>query len=258
MRMQTIAWVTAVVAGLGLAGSACGDDGSSKGAVIDATAAVTIDATIGLAAENCFDGIDNNGDGLVDCADPLCAGQAVCAPAVPAGWQGHVELFDGAQANAPGCILPWNGGELVAGNASPTGAPAACSACTCGAPSGGKCAPSGGKATTTAVTFASYGLACDNTHETVAMGCSAQSCSPLPAPAFRPGLCIHEAGNVACPAGAFSERHVYFASVLDTRGCAPCACGAPAGNACAPSGGAPSGAVAGTEATTFCCVPPSN
>ena len=33
------------------------------------------------APEDCFDGWDNNCDGLIDCADPLCNPVAVCVPA---------------------------------------------------------------------------------------------------------------------------------------------------------------------------------
>lgn len=39
------------------------------------------------STENCFDGIDNNCDGLVDCADPQCgSGVAQCVTQAPSGW----------------------------------------------------------------------------------------------------------------------------------------------------------------------------
>lgn len=42
----------------------------------------------------CSDGIDNDGDGLTDCADPDCANTSPCAPAVPI--VGHGGLVAGA------------------------------------------------------------------------------------------------------------------------------------------------------------------
>jgi hypothetical protein len=38
----------------------------------DGTCPASVDATVGEACEDCTDGIDNDGDGLVDCADPDC------------------------------------------------------------------------------------------------------------------------------------------------------------------------------------------
>lgn len=39
-----------------------------------------------IAESDCFDGIDNNGDGLADCQDPTCLdSSAICVPAVGAG-----------------------------------------------------------------------------------------------------------------------------------------------------------------------------
>lgn len=37
----------------------------------------------GGAVENCTNGVDDDGDGLVDCEDPECAGNPACIPAVP-------------------------------------------------------------------------------------------------------------------------------------------------------------------------------
>ncbi|MDB5937630.1 MAG: uncharacterized protein JWQ01_4974 [Massilia sp.] len=34
---------------------------------------------------DCLDGLDNNGDGLADCADPTCTAQVECVPGAPAG-----------------------------------------------------------------------------------------------------------------------------------------------------------------------------
>jgi hypothetical protein len=51
--------------------------------------------------EDCTNGIDDNCNGLIDCADPACTGMGYqCAPAFPAGW-GPVALYDSFTANGP-------------------------------------------------------------------------------------------------------------------------------------------------------------
>jgi hypothetical protein len=234
---------------------ACGDGSTARsiGAPLP-DAPKPSDATT-PSGENCFDGIDNNGNGLVDCADPACAGIAMCAPAVPNGWLGHAELYEGAAMPSLGCIAPWTQ-ELVPGRTAPSGTPATCGACACGAPNAqGACLPSGGAATVAPVTFASTALACEGASTSPSdAGCAGSACVAAPAPAFTAGLCVHATGVEACPA-PYTVRHVYFAGVSDTRGCAPCACAAATNGACASSGGTPDGGVIGTAPSTFCCLP---
>ncbi len=86
---------------------------------------------------DCFDGLDDDGDGNTDCADFDCNPVAKCVPPVPAGWIGHTILFDGAPAQDPGCPADYpadlfQGGKNLGGNAS-------CSPCLCGAPTGIGC-----------------------------------------------------------------------------------------------------------------------
>ncbi len=40
----------------------------------------------GGSTESCFDGVDNNCNGLIDCADPGCNATAVCVPTAPSGF----------------------------------------------------------------------------------------------------------------------------------------------------------------------------
>jgi hypothetical protein len=50
--------------------------------------------------------------------------------------------------------------------------------------------------------------------------------------------CIFHNGDVDCPsdpANVYTEKHVFYAGIDDTRGCAPCTCGAPAGSVCSAS-----------------------
>lgn len=50
-------------------------------------------------------------------------------------------------------------------------------------------------------------------------------CAPeAPAPAFQSTLCIHRDGDLACPAGDYTDRRVYFRDFEDDRSCSECAC----------------------------------
>ncbi len=67
------------------------------------TCTASVDATVGEACEDCSDGVDNDGDGLTDCADPDCA------PVVSAG--SDVSICGGASigltATASGGSTPY-------------------------------------------------------------------------------------------------------------------------------------------------------
>jgi hypothetical protein len=216
---------------------------------------VTVDAAA-VAETNCFDGVDNNGDGKADCADPSCAAVAVCVDAVPAGWTGFASIYDGVASGAPSCAAPFAMGAAP-GNDGLTADPATCTACTCGVASNNICPAGGGAATVPPFAWADLGVACTSSATTAAVGCTGtQVCQPRAAAHFESGLCVEQTGEVVCPAGsAFTARHVFYASVDDGRACAACTCGAAVGGACASGGGAASGSAAGAIPTTFCCVP---
>jgi hypothetical protein len=62
-----------------------------------------------------------------------------------------------------------------------------------------------------------------------------ETCAPVvpdPSPSFL--VCIVRDGDRACPEG-WSDKHVFFDHVDDSRTCSPCACSAPSGSACAGS-----------------------
>ncbi|MBV9947339.1 MAG: hypothetical protein JOZ69_10860 [Myxococcales bacterium] len=92
----------------GRAGDAPGDslperDVASEDAPI--ADAPVVDACIEGGVEDCTNGIDDNCDGKIDCADPQC-GAYTCAAPVPStgGWAGPVALWQGAPtATAPAC-----------------------------------------------------------------------------------------------------------------------------------------------------------
>ncbi len=54
----------------------------SIGALVDGVGVVTILSDGDVRPEDCSDGVDNNGDGLVDCDDPACAADAGCPQAL--------------------------------------------------------------------------------------------------------------------------------------------------------------------------------
>ncbi|XXX81291.1 hypothetical protein WMF30_21255 [Sorangium sp. So ce134] len=91
----------------------------------------------GAGAEDCSNGADDDGDGLVDCADPAC-GDFVCTAAVPEGWSGYFALFDGEPAMDPGCPAAFAEGQPFVGNRGLSAPPASC-ACSCGPPEGQEC-----------------------------------------------------------------------------------------------------------------------
>src|SRR5262249_44339774 len=102
------------------------DSGSHSDSDSDSGSASDSGSDSCSATENCTNGVDDDCDGLVDCADPACGQQGyACVPPVPAGWA--YEPIDRAAGGA--CPVGLASHELVA---SATGAPASCG-CTCAA-----------------------------------------------------------------------------------------------------------------------------
>jgi len=86
----------------------------------------------GATGEDCLNGVDDDNDGDVDCADTECSVGYTCATA-PGGWNGPVALFEGASAQDPGCSGDFPGDEYM-GHQGLVPEPAMCSQCTCAAP----------------------------------------------------------------------------------------------------------------------------
>jgi hypothetical protein len=86
--------------------------------------------------EDCTNGIDDNCDGKIDCADPQCMPSYMCTPAFPPGWSGPVAVFeqdsDGGAPTVPPCPSAY---PTLAqdGHATPLAAGASCQ-CTCQGP----------------------------------------------------------------------------------------------------------------------------
>lgn len=86
--------------------------------------------------EDCLDGLDNDLDGDIDCADADCTTGFVCTDEAPTGWSSvAIEQGMGAAPPAMPCV---DGSMAESFFTGPAGA-AECSACTCGAIAGTTC-----------------------------------------------------------------------------------------------------------------------
>lgn len=210
--------------------------------------------------ESCFDSVDNDCNGLVDCADPACAGGiapiAACIPAAP----GFTFATFGAAPSPCPANYATDDGTMYSGLANG----GSCSGCTCGAASG--CTG----------TVSTYDSACNGTFTpmvsvdgctalpalmpntslvTISSGQGTVSCppsgSPLAAPAYATSahvcttaqtagggcatgqVCVPFAKNqcalvngaaATCPSGYNQNRGVWYTSYSDPRTCAACSC----------------------------------
>jgi len=221
-------------------------------------------ACVPTGPEVCTDGVDNDCNGLVDCADPACA-SFKCVAAPPMGWA--LSAFDPSDRSpcpagypqATDLVVDPNLGPATCTCSCSVSTPAGCeqgaveyyasgnSACNLGeggAPGpysvDGLCDPSGfgpiasyhkvdpappagGSCATmpaTTIPSAATGRSCGGA--AAGGGCDAgQVCAP---PASSPfGVCVAQAGMVACPAG-YTRTHAAGTGLKDTRTCSGCAC----------------------------------
>jgi len=193
-------------------------DGSAETSSPDAGS----DADACGTVEICNNNIDDNCDGLVDCADPQCFAGFACIPAPTVGWTGPVELWEGVVPGVPPTCAGAFPSDVYDGNATPTQPPDSCSACACSSASGGAC----GAATVSFFDDSSCTMTCPDAGAT-----SAQ----LPV-----GACVNltsYTSTCATPSMTIS---------------AP----APSGGSCSPSGGAASTTPwAWTQLARVCGVP---
>jgi len=86
--------------------------------------------------QSCLDGLDNDGDGAIDCADPDClAAGYECVPTAPSAMTGYFRIRTGVFGEDP---LPCADGS----NAGVHGVgplPTSCTPCTCGPLTGAAC-----------------------------------------------------------------------------------------------------------------------
>ncbi|MBX3128471.1 MAG: hypothetical protein KF718_17250 [Polyangiaceae bacterium] len=77
----------AVPSGGGTGAAPAGGTGAGPAGGSGGVGASPSGGTGGGGAEDCTNGVDDNADGLIDCADPQCQAGYVCTPAPPTGWQ---------------------------------------------------------------------------------------------------------------------------------------------------------------------------
>jgi hypothetical protein len=102
----------------------------------------------------------------------------------------------------------------------------------------GSCAVQGGDASVPSMTWQQNATACIPTAQLEPGTCgSGETCLAQPPPPFPAAFCVSMSGDVSCPAGSpYSISRKVYAGATDTRGCAPCACGAPDGGVDKPMG----------------------
>lgn len=86
--------------------------------------------------ENCLDGLDNDKDGTIDCADADCTTGFTCTDEAPTGWTA-VALDQGL--GAPPLPVPCDSGAVAESLFMGPAGPAECSACSCGTLAGNTC-----------------------------------------------------------------------------------------------------------------------
>jgi hypothetical protein len=78
--------------------------------------------------EDCSNGVDDDGDGKIDCADEDC-GTYSCVAAAPDGWTGPLALYVGSNAT-PTCGGSY-ASEALRGGSAVSATAAVCSSCSC-------------------------------------------------------------------------------------------------------------------------------
>jgi hypothetical protein len=222
------------------AADASGNDATAVDAPTDVVVKETglIDGCVPKGQENCLDGVDDDCNGLIDCADPGCTAQGfVCMPAFPAGW-GYV-AFDATAR--PGCPAGLGSSSDVDVNPTDLTSPATCG-CTCSASQAPSCTH-GNLAESSGVTGCTNGPnnvnandgAC-NKSDTRGVQANEQATPP----ALSGGKCA-PAGSTTVPTTGATQGQVCSGETTFGGGCAGtnvCAYGPSPFTACVEHGGA--------------------
>lgn len=192
------------------------------------------------------------------CDDSRCQTLVTCVGEVPVGWTGPTAL-----SLTPGTLPPCDATfatKLFEGGDTPKADPSTCGTISCiqnADPGGGS--PTCVIGTPTAATIP------PPSWTNKALGCRASPpsngncgvgkvCSPRPGTLFNQSLCIANlTGDVACPSGAYSERHVLGQSIGDTRSCDTPSCGPSYICAQTPNPNTPKGSLSAASLVTVCC-----
>jgi hypothetical protein len=184
-------------------------------------------ATCSGVAEVCNDGVDNDCNGKIDCADPACSVGFVCAPAAPAGWS----LVAYASAARTSCGAGFGSAEdLVEG---PSALPATCACgCTVDPVDQGSCEKGtaklysngalGGCVALGSLDFPAADGACGSKKLDSVVNSKAQI-APLP---YTPGKCAPAPSKTVTPVTYAAQGRSCLPAVALGGGCAAGACAA--------------------------------
>ena len=84
----------------------------------------------GSGSENCLNGIDDDGDNAIDCADPDCMPNYECVD-LPSGWEAKLTTTTAWSASLPG-PAPCPGSDAPVRYFEGPAGPADCGSCSCG------------------------------------------------------------------------------------------------------------------------------
>ncbi len=156
--------------------------------------------------EDCFNGLDNDGNGLAGCDDPACASVTECVDAIPVGWgtYGYVLLAE-TDPTMPATCPSYAPTSMYSGFSGLQPGNASCSDCGCDPPTGQSCAIqqdlNAGKS---GIQFAQV--------RDVACGANATNIQDLTVPGPTPAwdlTCVSSdtapGGNTTCPGGACNQ-----------------------------------------------------
>jgi hypothetical protein len=124
-----------------------GDSAADSGAEGDAAGDVreaAVDGGCSQTPEDCTNGIDDNCDGKIDCADPECVAAGYECATTYGGWSGPIILYDGdggSSAPSPASCPTANpdyGTDVFDGHRTPNALAAVCT-CGCGTPADAGC-----------------------------------------------------------------------------------------------------------------------
>lgn len=137
--------------GIGPSTSSVGPGGAGGDATVASSSAVTVGpggtggtggggtgGTGGTPLENCLDGIDNNNDGDIDCADKDCNPDFECTEPAPTGWEGYFRVNQQPYQNMMPSMCP---DGMAPSTYFDTPTMAECSPCGCGNVMDAECAP---------------------------------------------------------------------------------------------------------------------
>lgn len=185
----------------GSAGAAAAGEGGQSGQA----------GQVGGGEIACADGVDNDTDGLADCADSDCVGRSVCLPAVPSDWTGPLTTFKRPSTVDP---TPCSNGVLPKRRFLTKGKEVHCSPCACGDREGASCK------------IASVEIKTGDPGNTTCAGVapidvSSASCGEFDAPTTPPGLSVRASlaeVKGSCPAsgGVVDNRPPVFQESYDT------------------------------------------